>query len=107
MFLKPVRPEMDDFERKKALVVKEKYLNKFQYFKKISGTFFYRYICKNLTNIFAYSFVSGHSKHFFLNKNLHFLAAIYFGLSTIGIKNIFWFPLPINAYMTITYVDGT
>ena len=40
MFLKPVRPEMDDFERKKALVVKEKYLNKFQYFKKISGTFF-------------------------------------------------------------------
>ena len=39
MFLKQEKPEMDDFEEKKTLVLKEKYSKyskeKFQYFKKI------------------------------------------------------------------------
>ena len=37
MFLKQEKPEMDEFERKKKKVLKEKYLEKFQCFKKIFG----------------------------------------------------------------------
>ena len=37
MFLKYESTEMDDLERRKYLVEKEKYLNKFQNFKKLSG----------------------------------------------------------------------
>ena len=43
MFLKQEKPEMDDFEEEKTLVLKEKV--------------FTRYPCKNVKNIFAYSFV--------------------------------------------------
>ena len=49
-------------EKKKNLIVEEKYLEKFQYFKKI---FFNENLAKSSQNIFAYSFVSEHSKHFF------------------------------------------
>ena len=40
MFLKQDRPEMDDFERKKNFGCYGKYLEKFQYFKKILGKMF-------------------------------------------------------------------
>ena len=64
MFLKQEKPEMDDF-KKRTLVIKEKYFFKFQSFNRYPG--------KKFTTIFAYSFVSEHSKSFFLReKNLHF-----------------------------------
>ena len=58
MFLKQEKPEMDNLEEKN-LVLKEKYLDKFQYFKKIV---FNGNPCKNVTKYFCI----GHSKHFFL-----------------------------------------
>ena len=64
MFLKKEKPEMDEFERKKTLVIKEKYDWKILW--KSSQVSQY---------IFGYSFVSEHSRHFFLTKNLHFLMA--------------------------------
>ena len=56
MFLKQEKPEMDEFERN----LKKKY------FKQIFWKVFNGYPCKNVTNIFAYSFVSKHNKHFIL-----------------------------------------
>ena len=59
------RPEMDDFEEKKLQVLQEKY----QYFKKIFRkivNFFTDILAKKSQNIFAYSFVSEHSKLFFI-----------------------------------------
>ena len=52
MFLKKKKPEMEDFERKKKIGSKEKYL------------FLTDTLAKILKNIFAYSFVSEHSKDF-------------------------------------------
>ena len=42
MFLKQERPEIDDFEERQKIIVKEKYsyLEKFPYFKKIPGKMF-------------------------------------------------------------------
>ena len=57
MFLKRERPEMDDLERKKKFGCEGKILS---IFKKKS---YARYPSKN---IFAYSTISEHSKHFFL-----------------------------------------
>ena len=54
IFLKQEKPEMDDFE---------KYLEKFQYFKK---KFFTDTLAKMSQNIFAYSFVSENSVPFFI-----------------------------------------
>ena len=64
MFLKREKSEMDDFERKKSLVLKEKYLN-FNILKSILKRFFTDSLAKSSQNIFAYSFVSEHSKHYF------------------------------------------
>ena len=54
--------EIDDFERKKTLVVNEKYFEKCQYLKKILWK---KNLAKTSQNIFAYSFVSESSKHLF------------------------------------------
>ena len=39
MFLKQEKPEMEDFEKDETLVIKKKYLEKFQYFNKILEKF--------------------------------------------------------------------
>ena len=59
MFFKQEKSEMDDFERKRNFVLKEAIMDN---------------IAKMSHNIFAYSFVSEHSKYFFdfEKKNLHF-----------------------------------
>ena len=67
MFLKQEKDEKDDFERKKTSILKEKYFKKIQYVKKILWKI-YKFLMENakiLNYIFAYSFVSEYSKHFF------------------------------------------
>ena len=61
VFFKQEKPEMDDFERKKKLVLNEK----FKYFKKIFLKVFNGYTCKNVTKYFVYSFTS---EHFFYSE---------------------------------------
>ena len=74
MFLKQEKPEMDDFGRKQNFCTKDKMLKKniYIYLLNLTDT-----LAKMSQNIFAYSSVSEHSKHFFLyfEKKLPFLSA--------------------------------
>ena len=65
MFLKQEKPKMDDFERKKTLVLKKNYFKQISIFWEniVQNVQFFKYPCKNDTK-YAYSFVSENSKYF-------------------------------------------
>ena len=102
MFLKQEKPEMDYFAEEKNLVLKEKYINSLNILRKYFEKLFLRIPLENVTNTFAYSFVSEHLSIFFLfwEKNLHFLAARGGGstpppLADVSAKNArFFYVLP-------------
>ena len=73
MFLKQEKPETDVFEEEKIFGSK----GKFQYFKKAfwkMSKFLMDTLVRMLKNIFAYSFVSEHTKHssFYKKKSVYF-----------------------------------
>ena len=66
---------MDDLEEEKNFDSKGKILKNVNSLRKYFEKVFNGYPRKNVTKNFAYFFDSEHTKHFFLENNLHFLAA--------------------------------